>query len=77
MSRVTEEEIKRINELYQIYGTYAAVAREVGRAPGTVKRYVQVDFQKEENIELKPIDWDVLGAAPKIDIKKGDWAYDD
>lgn len=77
MSRVTEEEIKRINELYQIYETYAAVAREVGRAPGTVKRYVQVNFQKEENIELKPIDWDVLGAAPKIDIKKGDWAYDD
>ena len=77
MSKVTEKEIIEINRLYKIYGTYSVVAREVGRAPSTVKKYVQAGYQIEETKKLKPIDWNVLRAAPKIDIKKGDWAYED
>lgn len=75
--RVTESEIIKMNELYLQYGTYAAVAREVGRSPSTVKRYIQSDFQvKEEPIELKSIDWDKLSNAPLINIFSLEWEND-
>lgn len=67
MARVTNEEIKRINELYLQYGTYSAVAKEVGRAPSTVKKYVDPNFQMEEiPKELKLIDWEALLTAKII-----------
>lgn len=37
--RLTEEDILRIKELYSKLGTYAAVARETGFSPSTVKKY--------------------------------------
>lgn len=43
--RVTDKDIKLMNELYVKYGTYAAVAREVGFAPSTVKRYITPNYQ--------------------------------
>lgn len=74
MVKVTNEEIKRMNELYLQYHTYAAVAREVGRAPSTVKRYIDPDYKHEEEVvELKPIDWDRLINAPIIDIIGREW----
>ena len=74
MVKVTNEEIKRMNELYLQYHTYAAVAREVGRAPSTVKRYIDPDYKHEEEVvELKPIDWDELINAPIIDIIGREW----
>lgn len=74
MAKVTNEEIKRMNELYLQYHTYAAVAREVGRAPSTVKRYIDPDYKHEEEVvELKPIDWDELINAPIIDIIGREW----
>lgn len=74
MARVTESEIKQMNELYLQYRTYSAVAREVGRAPSTVKRYIDPNYQTEKQPkELKPINWDALLAAKVIDIKKGEW----
>lgn len=75
--RVTESEIIKMNELYLQYGTYAAVAREVGRSPSTVKRYIQSDFQvKEEPVELKSIDWDKLLNAPLVNIFNLEWEND-
>lgn len=73
--RVTESEIKQINELYLQYGTYAAVAREVGRAPSTVKRYVDPNYQSttpkvEEN---KEIDWEPLIIAKTFSIFNLEW----
>lgn len=73
--RVTESEIKQINELYLQYGTYAAVAREVGRAPSTVKRYVDPNYQSttpkvEEN---KEIDWEPLIIAKAFSIFSLEW----
>ena len=44
MRVITQEDIKKINELYAQYKTYAAVARETGISPGTVKKYVQKDY---------------------------------
>ena len=42
---ITKEEIKKINELYLKYKTYAAVSRELGISPGTVKKYVIPDYK--------------------------------
>lgn len=70
MGRVTEREIKEINELYAIYQNYSRVAQEVGRAASTVKRYVDPDYIKEEK-ELRPVNWSKLKAAPLIDLMEG------
>ena len=41
-TRVTPEEIVLINQLYPKYGTYAAVARELGRSASSVAKYVKL-----------------------------------
>ena len=41
-TRVRPDEIVRIQQLYNQYGTYAAVAREVGRSAKTVARYIKL-----------------------------------
>ena len=45
---VSQEEIKQMNELYCKLGTYSAVAREVGRSPGTVKKYIIDGYVPED-----------------------------
>ena len=40
--RVTPEEIVEMQRLYRVLGTYAAVAREIGRSPSAVSKYVQM-----------------------------------
>ena len=57
MSRVTPDEIEKMNELYLIYGTYSAVAREVGRAPTTVKRYIDPNYTAKEVKRLLVVPW--------------------
>lgn len=42
--RVSEADKKRFNELYLTLKSYAAVARETGFSPGTVKRYIVPDY---------------------------------
>ena len=41
-SKVTNEDILRINELYYKHKTYAEVARQTGFAASTVKKYVEI-----------------------------------
>ena len=41
---VTEQEKELMNELYIEIGTYAGVAREIGRSPSTIKRYILPDY---------------------------------
>ena len=41
-SRVKPDEIVRMNQLYNKYGNYADVAREVGRSRSTVAKYVKM-----------------------------------
>ena len=43
--KVTQEEILQMNILYKELGTYAAVSREIGRAPSTVKKYIDPTFE--------------------------------
>ena len=51
-SKVTNEDILRINELYYKHKTYAEVARQTGFAASTVKKYVDKNWEpvKTENI---------------------------
>jgi len=44
-TKITADKIIEINRLYKAKKTYAAVARELGISPGTVKKYVDPDFE--------------------------------
>ena len=75
--RVTQDEIEKMNELYLEYGTYSAVAREVGRAPSTVKRYIIPGYEScKQSVELLPIDWEKLQTAPVISITTWEEDYE-
>ena len=39
---ITPEEVIEMQRLYRVYGTYAAVAREMGRSASSVSKYVQM-----------------------------------
>ena len=56
MAKITNEMIVQINELYKKIGTYSGVARELGIAATTVKKYVQPDYIPQSELEFKPID---------------------
>lgn len=58
MSRtvVTQEMVKEINELYLQIGTYTGVARKIGIAPTTVKKYVVPHYIAESTIQKKVFD---------------------
>ena len=51
-TKITNEDILRINELYYKHKTYAEVARRTGFAASTVKKYVDKNWEpvKAENI---------------------------
>lgn len=56
-SKVTNEDILRINELYYKHKVYAEVARQTGFAPSTVKKYVIPGWQPV--LEAKIIRFDI------------------
>lgn len=69
--RVTKDDVIKINELYLKYKTYAAVARETGFAPSTVKKYIDPNFAPPKK-EVKKFD----KPLPTVDFsifRKPDW----
>lgn len=56
MKVVTQNDIKNINELYFKLKTYAAVARETGFAPSTIKKYVIPDYKPVEMRNIQVFD---------------------
>ena len=73
MRKIGIQEIEKINELYRKYGTYAAVARELGIAPSTVKKYVSTGNVHsaspiKNSDEFKPVRLVHLSDLPKFDI---------
>lgn len=52
-SKVTQEDIINMNELYLKYKTYAEVARQTGFSPSTVKKYIVPNFVSQEKLEIK------------------------
>ena len=69
--KVTNADIIQINELYLKMKTYAAVARETGFAPSTVKKYVISDYIAAENINEIKFNEEII----PIELIKfsGDW----
>ena len=63
-SKVTNEDILRINELYYKYKTYAEVARQTGFSAGTVKKYVKPGWQPVVVENIKKFD---LANLPKFE----------
>lgn len=45
--KVTPPDIIKFNELYAQLRSYAAVARETGFSPSTVKKYIQLDYKPQ------------------------------
>lgn len=43
-NKVTQEDIKRFNEIYYSVKTYAEVARQTGFSPSTVKKYIDKNW---------------------------------
>ena len=69
--RVTKDDVIKINELYLKHKTYAAVARETGFAPSTVKKYVDPNFSLPKK-KVKKFD----KPLPTVDFsifRKPDW----
>lgn len=52
-NKITQEQILEMNKLYLQHKTYAAVARIIGCAPSTVKKYIIPDFVPEEERKIK------------------------
>ena len=71
---VTQEMIKQINELYLKIKTYSGVAREIGIAPSTVKKYIIPNYQSEDSIKKKIFQKEDI---PKLSFEKfknlNDW----
>ena len=55
-SKVTNEDILRINELYYKYKTYAEVARQTGFSASTVKKYVKPGWEPVITENIKKFD---------------------
>jgi predicted transcriptional regulator len=56
MTKITNEMIVQINELYKEIKTYSGVARKLGIAATTVKKYIQSDYIPKAELQFKPID---------------------
>ena len=69
---VTQQEIELMNTLYLELKTYSAVAREVGRAASTVKKYIVPNFRPVENttkeFDIVAFDNAVKSAQPESTI---------
>ena len=56
--RVTDADKIQFNELYLQYRTYAAVARETGFSPSTVKKYIIPDYVSSSAVAENIIPFD-------------------
>lgn len=65
MAKITEDQKLQMNILYKRLGTYTAVAREIGCAPSTVKRYIIEGFVEPEKVEQNRL---VLDTLPELDL---------
>jgi hypothetical protein len=64
-SKVTNEDILRINELYYKHKVYAEVARQTGFSAGTVKKYVIPGWKPVVAEDIKRFD---INDLPKLDV---------
>lgn len=63
MTRITQDDIIRMNTLYLKIKTYAGVARETGFSPTTVKKYIIPNFKPMEEVKVKKFEGDITLAS--------------
>ena len=73
-SKVTEQDKIKMNELYLDLRTYAAVARETGFSPSTVKKYIIPNYVSIENIEIKKFDKEIPADFPPYPTTGLEWS---
>lgn len=73
-SKVTEQDKIKMNELYLDLRTYAAVARETGFSPSTVKKYIIPNYVSIENIEIKKFDKEIPADFPLYPTTGLEWS---
>jgi hypothetical protein len=77
-SKITNEDILRINELYYKHKTYAEVARQTGFSAGTVKKYVKPGWQPVVIENIKKFDPSTIPDFQKVvEIFRGIENYGD
>lgn len=57
-TKITPEEIKKLNKLYYECKSYAEVSRRSGRATSTVKKYIDINWKPEDLQEKKEYKFD-------------------
>lgn len=73
MARVTQEDIKKFNELYYKYKTYAEVARQTGFSAGTVSKYVDKNYVPVDDTKKKVFDGEVNDSNFDVLTVAGAW----
>lgn len=72
MRLVTQKDILEINRLYAQYKTYAAVARETGFSPATVKKYIKAGYKPVDESAFKRFNRPLPDFDPTI-FRIEDW----
>lgn len=54
-AKITNHDIKQINQLYYECHNYSQVARELGFSPATIKRYVDPNYKPIDESKIKHI----------------------
>lgn len=69
-TKITNEMISKINEAYAVTPVYAAVARQLGISPSSVKKYVTSDYIKKSEVVVKPISKDLIKSVENFTLGK-------
>jgi hypothetical protein len=73
-NKITEDQKLQMNILYLKYKTYAAVAREIGVSPTTVKKYIVPGFVLPESDDIKRFDASQLPQFDTAAFENIDWS---
>lgn len=68
--RLTAEDKVKINELYYTTKNYSAVARQLGFAPSTVKKYVIPDWKPQDKTEWRHFTHDMLPVFDHLSMEQ-------
>ena len=66
--KVTNEDIKLMNEIYYRTKSYAETARQTGWSAGTVSKYVDKNFTPIAEVEIVRVDMSILPTEFNTDI---------
>lgn len=71
--KITDEIIDKINLLYLKIGTYSGVAKEIGCAPSTVKKYIKKDYQFSNSVLIKKFNSIITPVQKEKFLNSNNW----